>query len=439
MAIKGHKERALLRRGYHVQESLQRRIKLTENYSLRRKIVEAMGGQKKPDNSEDYYIKFSDLCKNDKTKSGSLAYCLVSNLLDELNTTGNNALAEEVYQSLVIINKFFKSIRFQGDETNSIKRRRDDKQLFKKTILTIFKNENPANAFKMISNFITDPAYDKDEVKRALLDYRSTEKSVKQSELEEFLKTARFKEYSKYENSFKSGNFDLLKGRSVLSNGYINQATGKPEKFFNIIKMLYDLLETQSYENYEILLNQFTRNIANGVLNTDIGDLIYKSDLQVLENLMVDDEVILEKGSYVEVKKFDLAIDSYFSEYFAIYKNVKKLPKIAKTVKFKELYNKVIDGVFNIVRNEGQFMIKKISDNIDAVMYDKNRIVLKDDIEFYWSNKGQRDCDDRRLSIRFRIKNSNITAYQYDSKTHSNQLIPTEITGLSVKPKTFCQ
>ncbi len=436
MAIKGHKERALLRRGHHVQEALQRRINLTENHFLRRNnIVEAMGGGP---TSEDYYLKFSDLCQKDKTKSGSLAYCLISKLLDDLNSSGNNELAEEVYQSLVIINEFFKSLRNQRqEEPNSVKRR-DDKQLFKKTVLSIFKNENPANAFNLIANFIKDPAYDKDEVKRALLDYRNTEKSVKQSELEEFLKRARFKEYSKYENSFKSSNFDLLKGRSVLSHGYINQSTGKPETFFNVIKILYDLLETQSYENYETVLNEFVRNIANGVLNTDIEDLIYKSDLQVLENLMVGDEVIIEKGSYVEVKKFDLAIDSYFSEYFAMYKNIKKLPKIAKTVKFRDLYNKVIDSVFEIVKNEGQFMIKKISDNIDAVMYDKNRIVLKDDVEFYWSNKGQRDCGDRRLAIRFRVKNTNITVYLYDSKTHSNQLTPLEITGLSVKPKSFC-
>lgn len=435
MAIKGHKERALLRRGYHVQESLQRRINLNENHSLRRQVVEAMGGD-----DSDYYIKFSELCKKDKTKSGSQAYCLISELLDDLNATGNPKLADEVYQSLITINEFFKSIRLvrgQG-ELNSVKRRRDDKQLFKKTILSIFKNENPANSFKLVANFIKDPAYDKDEVKRALLDYRSVEKGIKQSELEEFLKKARFKEYSKYENSFKGGNFDLLKGKSVLSHGYLKQS-GKPETFFNVIKMLYDLLETQSFENYEIVLNEFIRNIANGVLNTDIEDLIYKSDLQVLEDLLVDDEVILQKGSYVEVKKFDLGMDSYFSEYFAIYKNEKKLPKITKTIKFRDLYNKVVDGVFNIVKNEGQFMIKKISDNIDAVMYDKNRIVLKDDIEFYWSNKGQRDCNDKRLSIRFRIKNSNITVYQYDSKTHSNQLVPLDVTGLSVKSKTFCQ
>ena len=82
-------------------------------------------------------------------------------------------------------------------------------------------------------------------------------------------------------------------------------------------------------------------------------------------------------------------------------------------------------------------MINKISDNVDGIMYDRNIIVLKRDIEFYWSNKGQRGCDERRLSIRFRIKNSNVTAYTYDSKTHSNQLVPQEL-DIDVKPKVFC-
>jgi len=39
MAIKGHKERALLRRGYQVQEALQRRPLLNENSFLRRNLI----------------------------------------------------------------------------------------------------------------------------------------------------------------------------------------------------------------------------------------------------------------------------------------------------------------------------------------------------------------------------------------------------------------
>jgi hypothetical protein len=70
-------------------------------------------------------------------------------------------------------------------------------------------------------------------------------------------------------------------------------------------------------------------------------------------------------------------------------------------------------------------------------MFDKNIIILKKDIEFYWSNKGQRGCDELRLSIRFRVMNPEITGYIYDSKTHSNQLTPQEIS-LNPKTKVFC-
>lgn len=38
MAIKGHKERALLRRGYHIQEALQRRS-LDEHANKRRSLL----------------------------------------------------------------------------------------------------------------------------------------------------------------------------------------------------------------------------------------------------------------------------------------------------------------------------------------------------------------------------------------------------------------
>jgi hypothetical protein len=181
----------------------------------------------------------------------------------------------------------------------------------------------------------------------------------------------------------------------------------------------------------------FIDSVSKAVLNTDIEDLLFKSDLKVKSDLMVGEDVIIPQGSSIEVKKFDYEIDSYFSEYFAIYKN-SDIPEIAYEEDFKDLYNYIIDSIFKNVEKNGQYMINKISDNVDGIMYDRNIIVLKKDIEFYWSNKGQRGCDERRLSVRFRIKNPNIIAYTYDSKTHSNQLIPQEL-DVDVKSKVFCQ
>lgn len=404
MAIKGHKERALLRRGYHIQEALQRRSNLNENSFLRRNLTESIQDEKD--------LKLNQLCGQEiALGNADNVYCQLSKILDELP----HDLAEETYDAILKLYNFFRPIK------------KDNRVVFIKTIKAVLKNENPGNALRLIAKFLTDPEFDKDDVKKALISFRNAE-SVPQNELEEFLKKARFKEYSRYEESFASQNFELLRGSSKLSHGQINPETGKPESFFKLIRSVYE---------GQIELESFINSVANAVLNTDVEELLYKSDLNVKNDLKVGDEIIIPKGSSIEVKKFDYEMDSYFSEYFSIYKN-SNLPEIAHLEDFKNLYNKIIEGVFKIVQEKGQFMTNKISNNVDGIMFDKNIIILKDDIEFYWSNKGQRGCDELRLSIRFRIKNSDIIAYIYDSKTHSSQLTPQEIS-LNPKPKVFCQ
>lgn len=404
MAIKGHKERALLRRGYHIQEALQRRPILNEVSFLRRNNI-------KESVSENTELKLHQLCGQD-TASGiqDSVYCSLAELLDNLPIN----LAEETYQAILILYKFFKPLK------------KDNRVIFTKTIEAILKNENPGNALRLIAKFLIDKDFKEDGVKKALIKFRN-EESVPQDQLEEFLKKARFKEYSKYEESFEGENFELLRGVSKLSHGQVNLETGKSESFFRLILAVYE---------GKVDLNFFVEAVAEAVLKTDVEDLLYKSDLNVKKDLKVDQTVIIPAGSSIEVKKFDYEVDSYFSEYFSIYKK-SDLPEIAHQEDFKNLYTKIINGIFNIVKERGQFMINKISNDVDGIMFDKNIIVLKNDLEFYWSNKGQRGCDELRLSIRFRIKNSEITTYVYNSKTHSDQLIPQEIS-LNPKPKVFC-
>lgn len=405
MAIKGHKERALLRRGYHIQEALQRRPNLNETSFLRRNLINESVEEKEE-------LKLYQLCGKE-TASGrpGSVYCVLSKILDELP----HDLAEETYQAIITIYTFFKP------------KEKDNRVVFTKTIEAVLKNENPGNSLRLIAKFLTDKTFKEDDVKKALIKFRN-EESVPQNQLEDFLKKARFKEYSKYEESFNGENFELLRGVSKLSHGQINPETGKSESFFKLVLAVFE---------GKIPLDLFINSVAEGVLNTDVEDLLYKSDLNVKKDLKVGEEVILPAGSSVEVKKFDYEMDSYFSEYFSIYKN-SDIDEIAHQEDFKNLYNQIINGIFNIVKEKGQFMINKISNNVDGIMFDKNIIILKKDIEFYWSNKGQRGCDELRLSIRFRVRNPEITAYVYDSKTHSNQLRPQEIS-LNPKSKVFCQ
>jgi hypothetical protein len=48
--------------------------------------------------------------------------------------------------------------------------------------------------------------------------------------------------------------------------------------------------------------------------------------------------------------------------------------------------------------------LDKVKSQIGGIIYDYQTIVPTEYIDLYWSNKGQRGCDEKRLSIRFKIK-----------------------------------
>ena len=408
MAVKGHKERALLRRGYHVQEALKRRSVINEFASLRRNLI-----------TENEDINFLELCQID-TKRGitDSVYCGISNLLDSLPSD----LAEETYRAILSLYYFFR-------QSISV----DNRRLFRQTCKAVLKNENPNNAFILISKFLVDNTFEGDEkekadkVKTALYSFREKEGIIPQSELEDFLKQARFMEYSKYEESFKSDNFKLVRGRSKVSHGQIDTSTGSEKTFFNLVNEVYE-----GKADFDTLVN----SICTSIRKTNFKDLLFKADLVVEKDLKVGDDVIIRKGSKLEVKKLDYEMDSYFSEYFSMYKN-SNIPEIAKRQDFKDLYNRIIDTIFIYLVKNAKFMVKKVRKDIEGIIYDKNLIVLKKDIDFYWSNKGQRGCDERRLSIRFRINKEEITGYIYDNNSHSDQLTPIEI-AVDAKPRSIC-
>ena len=52
---------------------------------------------------------------------------------------------------------------------------------------------------------------------------------------------------------------------------------------------------------------------------------------------------------------------------------------------------------------EAKDYLDKVKAQIGGIIYEYNTIVPIENIDLYWSNKGQRGCDEKRLSIRFRI------------------------------------
>ena len=394
MAIKGNKERALLRRGYHIQEALSRRVSLNENQFLRRNITETI---------EDTF-NLSGLCEEEiERPKGNGIYCDLLNLLNSIPED----IVNETYNSMVIIYDFFKPIK------------KDNRIVFKKVMSSLLKSENSANSMKLVADFISRPTKKDKEIKKLLYTIRNNE-NVTEELLDLILKNVRFNEYSKYEESFSGNNFDLLRGRSILSHG-------QSKTFFEVVESIY---------NNDFSLDFIAEEIYKSILKTDLNDLVNKSDLNVKNDLKVGDDVVIKKGSNVEVKKIDYAVDSYLSEYFSIYKN-SDIPEIANEPYFKEIYNNLIDSIFNKIKNNDGGLLEKVSGDISAMIFDKDIIILKDDIDFYWSNKGQRSCNELRLTIRYKVNKPNITTYVYDKEKHSNQLIPKPIS-LTVKPKVKC-
>ena len=109
----------------------------------------------------------------------------------------------------------------------------------------------------------------------------------------------------------------------------------------------------------------------------------------------------------------DVEIDSYLSEFFSIFKQ-SSLKGVKK--EYIDDYNKVIREIFNYVKTNGEGYLEKIKNEIKGIIFDDYLIVPIENLHFYWSNRGQRGCDELRLSIRFRIKpdeNNQINTYKY--------------------------
>ena len=71
------------------------------------------------------------------------------------------------------------------------------------------------------------------------------------------------------------------------------------------------------------------------------------------------------------------------------------------------MYNELIQRVFNWLTTNNPLAedyLNKVKSQIGGIIYEYDTIVPIEYIDLYWSNKGQRGCDEKRLSIRFRIK-----------------------------------
>lgn len=273
--------------------------------------------------------------------------------------------------------------------------------------LSLESPERTVNTLYTIALFIKDDDFNKDVTKKQLRKIRKL--GTIPDNLDDIIRDARTKEYTKYENYFINTP-QFKKKRTGLSLSY--KCGDKVDSNFLQIAYKFKDLEGEEFEN---LLKEIKVCIKNSLKQkTPIkADVVTQTPLYVEEN--GEKVEVFPSGSNFEVKKMDSNIDSYLSEFFSVFKQT-------QNKQYKEthidVYNNVVQSIYEWISVVGKSYLDSIKSNTSGMIYDNETIIPMEYIELYWSNTGQRNCNtEKRLSIRFRIKpeyrGKTITGYKY--------------------------
>jgi hypothetical protein len=278
---------------------------------------------------------------------------------------------------------------------------------------------------KLISDFIQDESQDKTQTKRVLNKQRNTKEIPKN--FEELLKQARYLEHQKYEEKFVGDYFDK-KGTFLRLN--YNCGDDAKDTLFTI------LTKVKSEEHTLDIVFEKIKNCIQKSLTQ--GTYYLKADLVTKQDLKCSGDTIFPSGTYFEVKKMDPFIDSYLSEFFSIFKQTET---ITYKPEYISLYNELIDRIYNwlLTNPDAKEYLNKVKSQMGGIIYEHDTIVPTEYIDLYWSNKGQRGCDEKRLSIRFRIdpKFNEIETYKFKNNEELTPKI--EKVTSNKKEKVFCE
>jgi Fe-Mn family superoxide dismutase len=266
---------------------------------------------------------------------------------------------------------------------------------------------NTVNFLQLLSDYITDEKHKDTKLMKILRNLKKiSNQEILPDTLDKILQLVRSAEHAEYERSWGGEHFDLQPTKLTLK-----YKCGDDQK-----EKLIDLLKKVKSEEtaIDILFEQIIKCL-NETFNSPIDpvkqDIVSKRDM-----VDPDGDVIVPAGKSVEVKKMDPKIDSYLSEFFSIFKqsNLKDLKG-----EYLEVYNELIQKIFEWLTDDSnesaKNYIQRIRNQLFALGYDDKILVPMEYVDIYWSNRGQRGCDEKRLSIRFRIdpKFNKIKAYKY--------------------------
>jgi Fe-Mn family superoxide dismutase len=257
------------------------------------------------------------------------------------------------------------------------------------------------NYLKLLADFIEDDKYDDSRTKRVLNKQRNSKTIPK--DLEALLTQARSLEHQNYENRFYGDYFD--KYTTFLRLDYKCDDDAK-DTLFGLLNKVGSKEKT-----IDLVYNQVIRCVQKSLKS---GSYYLKADVVSKKDLKYDGKTIFKAGTYFEVKKMDPFIDSYLSEFFSIFKE-SSLRQVKD--EYIGMYNELIQRVYDWLISSplANDYLNKVKEQMGGIIYDYDTIVPMEYIDLYWSNKGQRGCDEKRLSIRFKIKNniSNIKTFRF--------------------------
>lgn len=373
---------------------LKTKKKIDESYTIKKKdfVVLMEDDQLKMFDYEDKdYLNL--FCNKKNTSVGNKQiYCDLISLRNELR---DETLSKKLNNSIETIVEFFNK-----RNTSSLRK-------ILSQSMSIDNNDRTINFLTIISDFIKDINYVEPETKKKLLNIKKED--VISDDLADILRKVMELEYSKYEKSFAGDQFDILQTKLEIKYNCDPSYVGT----------LFDMIDDIKNKKSDFIdtikkIKSCVRNSINSEVPTIKTDLISKEPLYVEEE--IDGKIIKTEvfpaNSHFEVKKMDVEIDSYLSEFFSIFKQSN-----LKTFKLThlKLYNIMIQNIYEYLKENGQDYLNKIREKLAGIIFDDNTIVPIDNIYFYWSNKGQRGCDELRLSIRFQIfdLNREIETYKY--------------------------
>jgi hypothetical protein len=358
------------------------------NFLKRRGFLIEDSSQMELDFGVEDSLNFKSLCLD-----GSEVFCELLDLAEREGIKNDPELASKLVNSITKIYKYLKPPI------------RNNRSKFNRLVSVILnqKLENAVNTFDIIADVIDDVNIG--ELRKSINQLTDTEIELGDDTLLDIINKIKHQSYTNYENSFVGDHFEPYKTRLELD------ITGSEVLNETFTKVLLRVINGKV--SPERLVNLLYDNIINN-FRDGIGKFI-KADLKCISPLSDEEgNLIISVGDYVEVKKLDYRGDSYLSEFFAIYKNPKKLPDELLSGDGMKVYNKIIDKLFTKLDGNDMGILDNIKSSFAGIIYEKNRFIPRQHIRLYWSNKGQR-IDDHRLSIRYKVESREFNTYTYDT------------------------